>query len=1182
MRTKILLQKGQSSSLCAFCAHRLRHIWAASHVQRRYLESSSSDPDFDPFRSSDQSSQATWGIVSGNKNNRTDKSPDTSTEKDGFASSLGPVDIAPSWGIGQAPSWASPIIEEDETVLAPALAVNNKKTLEEDTNIQKVASDLGNERQTTRRLLLPPYPGPGLSRQGRPIPYPRPRINNESKPGIRYQKLNLRDEKYPTMKSENQRPGNHSYSPSLFRKQDTGETNITDSRSEPVWGQLKRRVEMRQPGQASFEKSNISTERVRRQDITRQGRDVPPSMNLNYRIKGNLEPRSEDFPSERILKIQPNATSSSFDRINQSERVSARSESLSGEKSQKGEVDPTHSDEGNLEEKEKIPVGEERFQFLNPIKMSEAVAFKSHQEEKKEEFKLKQYDETNKIPASNKTNKLGSQASLGDEKTVESIPVQNIEMSNKLLNANQFIKSSPSTHEIGQTTLTNTASSEVPPGSKNPVKTEASQSKDLVDKDDEEKVRPSRKREKRKRGSESKENFAEEKSKIVGRDRDRARREAKFIRDESEREAARLRQEERLDRQRIKAEKKAIRKAAPSPILLPEFITISNLAVALKIRYEDLATKMKELGFEETHSDVILNSENSGLIAMEYNFEPVVDQSIDKDLVARDPHPHPQELPPRPPVITIMGHVDHGKTTILDYLRKSSVAAGEHGGITQHIGAFSVRMPSGKMMTYLDTPGHAAFLNMRQRGAYVTDIVILVVAADDGVKPQTIEAINHAKAAKVPMIVAINKIDKPDTNIDKVKLELARYGVEIEDFGGDTQVVCISGQTGQGIDKFEENLVALAEIIDMRAEVDGPLEGWVLEASVKRLGKVATVLVRRGTLRPGQVLVAGTTWAKVRALRNEAGTELDEAGPGIPVEVDGWRDQPVAGDEVLQAEDEFKAKRVVDYRIEKKERDKLAADVKAINDVREETRHQKALLKAAREAEIEEKKTGIAEDLPALETKPKPKGPKPVYFIVKGDVSGSVEAVLDQIKFLKTKEVEPLILRSGVGKLSKFDIEHAAVAKGNVISFNLATDSEIYRLAEASNVKIFENNIIYALVDSVRAELSNHLPPLISHSVLGEAEIAQIFLINFKGRTKDPIAGCKVRNGSIKRNGKVRVMRDGKKVFDGELSSLKSGSDHILEASKGNECGLAFEGWSDFLVGDLIQHYEEIYEKRYL
>ncbi|TQS38468.1 hypothetical protein Golomagni_01024 [Golovinomyces magnicellulatus] len=1182
MRTRSLLQKGQSSSLCALCAHRLGHIWTASHVQRRYLKSSSLDPDFDPFRGSDQSSQATWGIVSDNENNGTDKPLDTSTEKDGFTSNLGQVDFAPSWGTGKAPSWASPIMEEDETVLAPAPAVNNKKTRGEDMNTQKATSDLGNERLTTRRLLLPPYPGPGLSRSGRPIPSPRPRIKHEFRPEIRHQRLNLRDEINLPMKTQNQREGNDSSNFSHFPKQNTGVKNITDSRSEPIWGQLKRRVETRESGQASFEKSDISTERARRQEVSQKGQDIPLRSNLDYREKGNVEPRSEDLTSERNLKIQHNASRSTLNTINQSERVSGRSESFSGEMSRKNGADSIHLDEKNLVEKEKITGGDERSRVLNPIKLSEAVALKSHQEEKKIESKLKQCEETNIIPPINNTIKLDLQASLGDEKTIGSKLVQNIETSNNLLDTNQLTKSSPSTHKIGQTTLTHTASSEASPGSKNPAETEASQSKDLIEKDDEEIVRPTRKKEKKKRGSESKENFADEKSKIAGKDRDRARREAKFIRDESERESARLRQEERLNRQRVKAEKKAIRKAAPSPILLPEFITISNLAVAMKIRYEELATKMRELGFEEIHSDVILNSENSGLIAMEYNFEPVVDQSKDRDLVARDPHPNPQELPPRPPVITIMGHVDHGKTTILDYLRKSSVAAGEHGGITQHIGAFSVCMPSGKMMTYLDTPGHAAFLNMRQRGAYVTDIVILVVAADDGVKPQTIEAIKHAKAAKVPMIVAINKIDKPEINIDKVKLELARYGVEIEDFGGDTQVVCVSGQTGQGIDKFEENLVALAEIIDMRAETDGPSEGWVLEASVKRLGKVATVLVRRGTLRPGQFLVAGTTWAKVRILRNEDGIELDEAGPGIPVEVDGWREQPVAGDEVLQAEDEFKAKRVVDYRIEKKERDKLAADVKAINDVREETRHQKALIKAAREAEIEEKKTGIAENLPAPEVKPKPEGPKPVYFIVKGDVSGSVEAILDQINLLKTKEVEPIILRSGVGKLSKFDIEHAAVAKGNVISFNLAVDPEIYHLAEASNVKILENNIIYALVDSVRAELSNHLPPLISQSVLGEVQIAQIFLINFKGRKKDPVAGCKVRNGTIKRNGKVRVIRDGQKVFDGELSSLKTGQDDILEASKGNECGLAFAGWSDFQVGDQIQHYEEIYEKRYL
>ena len=497
-------------------------------------------------------------------------------------------------------------------------------------------------------------------------------------------------------------------------------------------------------------------------------------------------------------------------------------------------------------------------------------------------------------------------------------------------------------------------------------------------------------------------------------------------------------------------------------------------------------------------------------------------------------------LPQRPPVVTIMGHVDHGKTTLLDWLRKSSVAASEHGGITQHIGAFSVPMPSGKIITFLDTPGHAAFLSMRQRGANVTDIVILVVAADDSVKPQTIEAINHAKAAKVPIIVAINKVDKEEANVERVKQDLARHGVDVEDFGGDVQAICVSGKTGQGMEELEEAAVTLSEILDMRAEKDGQAEGWVLEASIKSMGKVATVLVRRGTMRPGDFIVAGKTWARIRCLRNEAGVEIHEAGPGTPVEIDGWREQPLAGDEVLQAPDESKAKSVVQYRLEKEERDKMAEDMEAINEHRkteqEKREREKAeALAAAETAKLQKEGTEMPQD--TRDTKEaKPNGPKEVFFIVKGDVSGSVEAVIDSIAALGNKEVHPHILRSGVGQLSEFDIEHAAAAKGHLINFNTVVEPHISRLAEEAKVKIIDHNIIYRLVDDVKAELSKHLPPLITQRVLGEAEIAQIFSINVKGRQHKNIAGCKVRNGTIAKTAKVRVLRSGEKVFDGLFS----------------------------------------------
>jgi translation initiation factor IF-2 len=592
--------------------------------------------------------------------------------------------------------------------------------------------------------------------------------------------------------------------------------------------------------------------------------------------------------------------------------------------------------------------------------------------------------------------------------------------------------------------------------------------------------------------------------------------------DDEEETVMSAKQREKLKAQR-KAAKAAKKASQPTPIFLPEYISVAHLATALKIKVDDLVYKMEELGYEEMSMDHVMGAEDAGLIAQEYNFEPIVDRSESEDLKAAPLPEDPSILPPRPPVVTIMGHVDHGKTTILDYLRKSSVAATEHGGITQHIGAFSVTMPSGKIITFLDTPGHAAFLSMRQRGANVTDIVILVVAADDSVKPQTIEAINHAKAARVPIIVAINKVDKEEKNIDRVKQDLARHGVEIEDYGGDTQVVCVSGKTGQGMDELEDAAVTLSEILDMRADTEGQAEGWVLEASIKAMGKVATVLVRRGTLRPGDCIVAGNTWARIRVLRNEAGVEIASAGPGTPVQIDGWKEQPLAGDEVLQAPTEHKAKSVVEYRLEKEERERLAEDMEAINEDRRAVMDKRAADKEI--AESEEPRKYVKEEIDG--------GPKQIPFLIKGDVSGSVEAVVDSLTAIGNTEIQARVLRSGVGAVSEFDIEHAAAASGYIVNFNTPIDAMMTRKAEALKVKILDHNIIYRLVDDVKAVLSEYLPPIVSTKVLGEAEVAQVFEITIKGRKQKPIAGCKVKNGVVGRNAKYRVMRNGKKIFDG-------------------------------------------------
>lgn len=579
-------------------------------------------------------------------------------------------------------------------------------------------------------------------------------------------------------------------------------------------------------------------------------------------------------------------------------------------------------------------------------------------------------------------------------------------------------------------------------------------------------------------------------------------------------------------RQRKKERLEGNSSSPPTPVILPEFISVENLATVLRVRVEEFSARMKSLGFDETSNDHVLDAETAGLIASEFNFEPIVPEkaSETEDLIAVLPAEDKTFLLQRPPVITIMGHVDHGKTTLLDWLRKSSVAASEHGGITQHIGAFTVPMPSGRIITFLDTPGHAAFLSMRQRGANVTDIVILVVAADDSVKPQTIEAIKHARAAGVPMIVAVNKIDKTEADVERVKQDLSRHGVEIEDYGGDTQVVCVSGKTGKGMEELEDSAVALADVLDMRAEIDGQAEGWVLEATTRKSGRAATVLVRRGTIVPGLVIVAGSTWARVRSLRNEAGAQITSAGPGTPVEIDGWREQPEAGDEVLQAPDEQRAKAVVQLRRARAEKEKMVVDVIAVNEARKMEQEKREREEEASSNPTPDRKRNVPQESAGLVEVP---------FIIRADVSGSVEAVVDSISSLGNSRVRPTILRSAVGPIAPTDVEHAAVAQGHIVSFNTPVDGTVRRMAKATGVSILDQNIIYRLTDDVKTKLEEAMPPTITLKVLGEAEIAEVFDINVKGRATVPVAGCRIRNGVIRKGTSVRLLRFGEVLYTG-------------------------------------------------
>ncbi|OAA81841.1 mitochondrial translation initiation factor [Akanthomyces lecanii RCEF 1005] len=628
------------------------------------------------------------------------------------------------------------------------------------------------------------------------------------------------------------------------------------------------------------------------------------------------------------------------------------------------------------------------------------------------------------------------------------------------------------------------------------------------------------------------------------------------------------------ERKRAKEARKAIKAETlkVQPIFLPEYISATDLAHALKQHVDSFMSDMEEMGFENITGDTVMTGETAALVAMEYGFEPTVDNGSKRDL---QPGPIPEDvssLPSRPPVVTIMGHVDHGKTTLLDYLRKSSVAAQEHGGITQHIGAFVVSMSTGKQITFLDTPGHAAFLSMRQRGANVTDIVVLVVAADDSVKPQTLEALKHARAAKVPIIVAINKIDKEDARIDQVKADLSRHGVEIEDYGGDVQVVCVSGKTGQGMNELEENIITLSEILDVRAEPDGMADGWLLESSVKQNGKAATVLVKRGTLRPGDHVVAGKTWARIRLLRNEAGAEIKEAPPGTPVEILGWRELPAAGEMVLQAPDEAKAKMAVEYRLEMANR-----EANSVNIAEQEQRQREKVAAdtlAVERAELgEEAEDEAAAAAPSVLTQ---------SFIVKADVAGSVEAVVGSILEQGNHEVRSKVLRSSAGQVTEYDVDLAAASGSFIVNFNTPVPPHIKQRADEAKVRILDHTVIYHVIDDVRAALGDLLPALTTQRVQGEADILQVFPINVTRRVIRNIAGCRVRNGTLKKGTKVKVLRKGQVVYDGVIDTIKHGKKDVQEMGKGTECGIGLEDFEEFQEDDQLQTYEVLSEKRSL
>jgi translation initiation factor IF-2 len=498
------------------------------------------------------------------------------------------------------------------------------------------------------------------------------------------------------------------------------------------------------------------------------------------------------------------------------------------------------------------------------------------------------------------------------------------------------------------------------------------------------------------------------------------------------------------------------------------------------------------------------------------------------------------ELKPRPPVVTVMGHVDHGKTSLLDYIRTTKVAAGEAGGITQHIGAYHVETPRG-VITFLDTPGHEAFTAMRARGAGVTDIVVLVVAADDGVMPQTIEAINHAKAAEVPLVVAINKIDKHEANADKVKQELLAHGVVPEEFGGDAAVVPVSAKTGAGVDALLEQLLLQAEVLELKAPIDAPAKGVVIEARLdKGRGPVATMLVQSGTLNRGDIILIGAVYGRVRAMLDENGKPVAAAGPSIPVEIQGLSEVPAAGEDMMVLTDERKAREIANFR-QGKFRDVKFAKQNA--------------------AKLENMFGQMAE------------GEKKVLtLVIKADVQGSQEALVHALTRLATEEVKVTVVHAGVGGITESDVNLALAASAVVIGFNTRADATARKLAESSGVQLRYYNIIYEAVDEIKAALSGMLAPERKEQVLGLVEVKQVFRISKVG----VVAGCAVKEGLVKRGAQVRVLRDNVVIHTGELEALKRFKDDVREVKAGYECGISLKNFSDIKEGDQFEVFEVV------
>jgi translation initiation factor IF-2 len=574
-------------------------------------------------------------------------------------------------------------------------------------------------------------------------------------------------------------------------------------------------------------------------------------------------------------------------------------------------------------------------------------------------------------------------------------------------------------------------------------------------------------------------------------------------------------------------------------VTLPETITIQELANRMAERSVDVVRILMQQGHMAKITDTI-DADTAQLIAEElgHTVRRVSESDVEEGMF--DTPDDAAKLQPRAPVVTIMGHVDHGKTSLLDAIRSTEVAAGEAGGITQHIGAYQVTSPSGGRITFIDTPGHAAFTAMRARGAKITDIVVLVVAADDGVMPQTVEAIQHAKAAKVPIIVAINKIDKPDAKPERVRTELLQHEIQVESLGGDTLEIEVSAKAKTNLDKLLDMIALQAEVLELRANPNRPAEGTVIEARLDRgRGPVATVLVQRGTLKPGDIVVAGSEWGRVRALMSDTGHSVVAAGPSMPVEVLGFNGTPEASDRLAVVDTESRAREITDYRVRQK-REKMAA-----------------------------RQTGMRGSLEQMMSQLKTTGRKEFPLVIKGDVQGSIEAIVGALDKMSTDEVLARVIYSGAGGITESDITLAEASGAAVIGFNVRAHKEAREAAEQAGIEIRYYDIIYALVDDVKKAMSGLLAPTLRETMLGNAVILEIFKVSKVGS----VAGCRVTDGVVERGANVRLIRDSVVVHQGKLSQLKRFKDDAREVVAGQECGMAFENYQDMKSGDIIECY---------